>query len=97
MISLTMCIDSRSFIEKLFQDYIPNSLFVICGLCIPFVLLVLSFIYIINFFTTNNKNSRKKLIKKTIGFIIMAIILFVIVMFVGWLWGQARNDMSKCM
>ena len=97
MINLLMCIDNRSFIEKLFQDYIPNSLFVICGLCIPFVLLVLSYIYIINFFTKNNKNSRKKLIKKAIGFIIIAIILFIVVMFVGWLWGQARNDMSKCM
>ena len=97
MINLLMCIDNRSFIEKLFQDYIPDSLFIICGLCIPFVLLVLSFVYLINAFMVKNKNNKKKLIKKAIGFIIMAIILFIVVMFVGWLWGQARNDMSKCM
>ena len=97
MSNLIMCIDNRSFMEKLFLDYIPDSLFIICGLCIPFVLLVLSFIYIINSFTIKNKNSKKKMIKKAMGFIIMAIILFIIVMFIGWLWGQARNDMSKCM
>lgn len=95
MINLLMCIDNRSFIEKLFQDYIPNSIFIICGLCIPFVILVLSFVYLINAFMV--KNNKKKLIKKAIGFIIIAIIIFIIVMFVGWLWGQARNDISKCM
>lgn len=97
MINLLMCIDNRSFIEKLFQDYIPNSLFIICGLCIPFVILVLSFVNLINAFMVKNKNNKKKLIKKAIGFIIIAIIIFIIVMFVGWLWGQARNDISKCM
>lgn len=81
MINLLMCIDNRSFIEKLFQDYIPIMLLLLFEFVLPISLIIFSILLIIDIIKDLitgkiKKELLKNLIKAAICLII-AILLYL--------------------
>lgn len=97
MINLLMCIDNRSFIEKLFQDYIPTGLLLIFEFIVPLTLIIISILSIIDILSDIltgkiKKELFNKLIKAILC-IIIAIILFIICREIGkWHVGSLKKS-----
>ena len=97
MNNLIMCIDNRSFIEKLFQTYIPTGLLFIFEFIIPLTLIIIFILLIIDIISDIltgkiNKKLVNKLIKAILCLVI-AISLFIICREIGkWYVGSLNKS-----
>ena len=76
-----LCHDNRTFFEKLYQDYLPVSIFLLFGVLIPIILFYCSLAFFIAGFSIKDKIIKKKKNKIAAILLLIAIILPIVIYF----------------